>query len=72
MPRSDVQAKRVTGTGSLGVGPTRIRQVQVLSTTGSPRLTIPDGNGVSTVLELDIVASHSHHINIPDDSIRCT
>jgi hypothetical protein len=63
MPRSDVQAKRVTGTGSLGVGPARIRQVQVLSTTGSPR--------GSTVLDLDFVASDSHSVNIPDDGIRC-
>jgi len=70
MPRSDVQAKRVTGTGSLGVGPARIRQVQVLSTTGSPRLTITDGNGGSTVLDLDFVASDSHSVNIPDDGIR--
>jgi hypothetical protein len=71
MPRSDVQSKRVTGVGSLGVGPARIRQVQVLSTTGSPRLTITDGNGGSTVLDLDFVASDSHSVNIPDDGIRC-
>ena len=71
MPSSDVQSKRVTGVGSLGVGPARIRQVQVLSTTGSPRLTITDGNGGSTVLDLDFVASDSHSVNIPDDGIRC-
>ena len=71
MPRSDVQSKRVTGAGSLGVGPARIRQVQVLSTTGSPRLTITDGNGGSTVLDLDFLASDSHSVNIPDDGIRC-
>jgi hypothetical protein len=71
MPRSDVQSKRVTGAGSLGVGPARIRQVQVLSTTGSPRLTITDGSGGSTVLDLDFIASDSHSVNIPDDGIRC-
>ena len=71
MPRSDVQSKRVTGAGSLGVGPARIRQVQVLSTTGSPRLTITDGNGGSTVLDLDFIASDSHSVNTPDDGIRC-
>ncbi len=71
MPRSDVQSKRVTGAGSLGVGPARIRQVQVLSTTGSPRLTITDGNGGSTVLDLDFIASDSHSVNIPDYGIRC-
>ena len=71
MPRSDVQSKRVTGTGSLGVGPARIRQVQILSTSGSPRLTVTDGSGGSTVLDLDFAASDSHSVNIPDDGIRC-
>ena len=54
---SDVQAKRVTGTGSLAVGPARIRQIHVLSGSGTPRLTITDGNGGATVLDLDLVAS---------------
>ena len=71
MPRSDVQTKRVTGTGALGVGPARIRQVQILSTSGSPRLTVTDGSGGSTVLDLDFAASDSHSVNIPDDGIRC-
>ena len=68
--RSDVQTKRVTGTGSLAVGPARIRQIQVLTTSGSPRLTITDGNGGSTVLDLDFKASDSHSVNIPSDGIR--
>ena len=68
--RSDVQSKRVTGTGSLSVGTARIRQIQVLTTTGSPRLTITDGNGGSTVLDLDFIASDSHSVNIPSDGIR--
>ena len=46
MANSDVKSKRLTGTGSAGVGPARIRQIQVLSTTGTPRLTVTDGNGV--------------------------
>jgi len=71
MPRSDVQTKRVTGTGSLGVGPARIRQIQVLTTSGSPRLTVTDGNGGSTVLDLDFSASDSHSVNIPDDWVLC-
>jgi hypothetical protein len=68
---SDIQTKRVTGTGSLAVGPARIRQIQVLTTTGTPRLTITDGNGGSTVLDLDFAASDSHSVNIPDDGVRC-
>jgi len=70
MANSDVKAKRLTGTGSAAVGPARIRQIQVLSTTGSPRLTITDGDGGSTVLDLDFVASATHSVNIPDEGIR--
>ena len=45
MANSDVKSKRLTGTGSAGVGPARIRQIQVLSASGTPRLTVTDGNG---------------------------
>lgn len=70
MAGSDVRAKRVTGTGSLAVGPARIRQIQVLSTTGTPRLTITDGDGGETVLDLDFLASDSHSVNIPAEGLR--
>ena len=68
--RSDVQSKRLTATGSAGVGPARIRQIQVLTASGTPRLTITDGNGGSTVLDLDFIASDSHSVNIPSDGLR--
>ena len=70
MAGSDVKAKRLTATGSVGVGPARIRQIQVFTTTGTPRLTITDGNGGATVLDLDFLASDSHSVNIPSDGIR--
>lgn len=70
MARSDVQAIRLDGTGSAAVGPARIRQIQVLTSTGSPRLTLTDGDGGSTVLDLDFVASDSHSVNIPSDGVR--
>jgi hypothetical protein len=68
---SDVLTKRVTGTGSLAVGPARIRQLQVLTGAGAGRLTITNGNGGATVLDIDFLASDSHSVNIPDDGIRC-
>ena len=68
--RSDVQSKRVTGTGALAVGPARIRQIQVLTTSGSPRLTITDGNGGATVIDLDFKAYELHSVNIPSDGVR--
>ena len=68
---SDVLTKRVTGTGSLAVGPARVRQIQVLTGAGAGRLTVTNGNGGDTVLDIDFLASDSHTINIPDDGIRC-
>jgi hypothetical protein len=70
MAGSDVKATRLTATGSAGVGPARIRQIQVLTTTGTPRLTITDSNGGATVLDLDFLASDSHSVNIPAEGIR--
>lgn len=67
---SDVQTKRVTGTGSLAVGPARVRQIQALTGAGVGRLTLTDGNGGATLLDLDFLASDSHSVNIPDDGIR--
>jgi hypothetical protein len=72
MSSSDIQTKRVTTAASLGVGPARIRQIQVLtSAAGAGRLTITDGAGGRTVLDIDFVADDSHSINIPDYGIRC-
>jgi hypothetical protein len=49
MSSSDIQTKRVTTAASLGVGPARIRQIQVLtSAAGAGRLTITDGAGGRT------------------------
>lgn len=70
MAYSDIQAKRMTATGSLAVGPARIRQVQVLTAAGAGRLTLTDGAGGATLLDLDFLASDSHSVNIPDNGIR--
>jgi len=40
MSGSDTLAKRVTGTGSVGVGPARVRGFQVTTGAGAGRLTI--------------------------------
>ncbi|MAL42712.1 hypothetical protein [Hyphomonas sp.] len=70
MANSDVRSKRLTGTGSAAVGPARIRQIQVFTASGTPRLTITDGSGGSTVLDLDFSASETHSVNIPDEGIK--
>lgn len=71
MAMSDVKAKRVTGTGSLAVGSARIRQVQVLTNSGGAgRLTITDGSGGETLLDIDFAVSSVHSVDIPDNGIR--
>ena len=70
MAGSDVKTVRLTATGSANIGPVRIRQVQVKTTSGSPRITFTDGNGGSTVLDMDLDASDTHSVNIPDEGIR--
>jgi hypothetical protein len=68
---SDIQTKRVTATGSLAVGPARIRQIQVLtSNVGPGRLTVTDGTGGSTILDIDFLTNDLHSVNIPDNGIR--
>ena len=70
MSDSDVKSKRITATGSLAVGPARIRQIQLKTASGTPPLTITDGSGGSTVLDLDFNASTTHSVNIPAEGIR--
>lgn len=69
MANSDVKAKRLTGTGAANVGRARLRQVHVLTAAGAGRLTLTDGNGGSTVLDIDFIASDSQPINIPDQGL---
>ena len=70
MAGSDVKSKRLAGAGSAGVGPARIRQLQIKTTTGTPRLTVSDGDGGATVIDMDLNASDTHSVNIPDEGIR--
>ena len=72
MANSDVNAKRLTGTGAASVGRARLRQIQVLTGGGAGRLTLTDGNGGSTVLYIDFSQSQTHSVNIPDEGILFT
>lgn len=73
MAGSDIKSKRLTGAGAAAVGRTRLRQLQVLTNSGGAgRLTLTDGNGGSTVLDVDFLASDSHSVNIPDEGILFT
>ena len=70
MARSDIKTKRLTGTGAIGIGRARIRQLQItVSNVGAGRLTITDGNGGATILDLDFKTDDTHSVNIPSDGI---
>lgn len=65
--------KRLTGTGAAGIGRARIRQIQLLvSNVGAGRLTVTDGNGGATLLDLDFKADDTHSVNIPAEGILST
>jgi hypothetical protein len=67
---SDIKIKRITGTGALNIGRSRLRQVQVtVSNVGAGRFTITDGVGGPVILDLDFNADSTHITNIPDNGI---
>ena len=73
MAGSDAKAKRVTGTGAVGIGRARIRHITVLvNNTGSGRITVTDGNGGATILDVDLAANSFSTIDIPDEGILAT
>lgn len=68
---SDVKMKRVAATGSLSVGPARIRGIHCKVASGSPRLVISDGSGGADALDLDFHSgNHTETVTIPDGGIR--
>ena len=72
MAGSDLKAKRVTTTGAFGVGRARVRQLQVTVGSATGRVTLTDGDGGETVLDLDFTASDTHSVNIPAEGILFT
>ena len=72
MSSSDVFAIRKNSTGALTfTGPARLRQVEVFtSSSGTPRLTLTDGDGGAVLLDLDFTNSDTHSVNIPADGVR--
>lgn len=72
MARSDIKAKRVTTTGAVAIGRSRIRQLQVTVGAGVGRVTITDGSGGAVILDLDFAASDTHSVNIPSDGVLST
>ena len=62
----DVKATRSQSVGSIGVGPARLRQLQVKSgSSGTPRIALKDGNGGTTLLDITFTNTDTHSVNIP-------
>lgn len=70
----DVKATRSQSVGSIdpaGAKPARLRQLQVKSGgSGTPRITLTDGNGGATLLDITFTNSDTHSVNIPGNGIR--
>jgi hypothetical protein len=70
---SDIKAIRVTGVGAPAIqAPARIRGLIVTTGAGVGRLTITDGDGGATLLDVDFAASTTDHVTIPESGIRAT
>ena len=70
MAGSDIKAKRITATGALLIGRSRIRHITVLvSNDGAGRFTVTDGNGGATILDVDLAQNSFSTIDIPDEGI---
>lgn len=74
MPNSDIKMVRVTATGSAHAGPARIVGYHVNhSAAGLGRLTITDGSGGSTVLDVDYPAAAGvDYAELTQGGIRCS
>ena len=67
----DVRATRAQSVGSIGVGPARLRQLQVKSgSSGTPRIVLKDGNGGTTLMDITFTNTDTHSVNIPGNGIR--
>lgn len=69
MYAADVRAKRVTGTGAMSMGRVRLGALIVTVGAGAGRLTLTNGDGGPTLVDMDFAASDTHHITLPGDGL---
>ena len=68
--RSDIQATRAAGAGSVVAPAVRLRGISISNNTASVgSLTLTNGNGGTTLLVLDVAAGDVLTLNIPQDGI---
>ena len=66
----DISTKRLTGTGAAGIGRARVRMI-VATLTGAGRITITDGDGGTTKVDLDYGAAGTYDIMWPGTGTLC-
>lgn len=66
----DISTKRLTGVGAAGIGRARIRMI-VATLTGAGRITITDGSGGATRVDLDFAAAGTYDIMWPGTGTLC-
>lgn len=68
--QTDVKAVRVTGTGAPSIqAPARVKGVVATASGGAGRLTITDGNGGSTLVDLDITSGSTLDVIFPGEGV---
>ena len=71
MSVSDCASKRITATGDVAVGIVRMRSITgLVDNVGAGRLTITDGNGGATLVDVDLAANAGFEVFTPDNGIR--
>ena len=71
MEAANVRAVRYASTGACGVGRARLVGLVVTAGAGTPRLTITEGSGGATRLDVDFTQSSTHTFDVPGDGILC-
>ena len=70
MAGSDIKSKRVTATGALSIGRSRLRLIVATTTgAGAGRLTLTNGDGGATLVDIDLVASTTHNVYVPEEGV---
>ncbi len=71
MSLSDCASKRITATGDVAVGIVRMRYITgLVDNVGAGRLTITNGTGGATLVDVDLAQNAGFEIFIPDNGIR--
>lgn len=67
--KSNVRAKRLTGTGATSLGRCRLASLSVVTGGTAGRVTITNGNGGATLLDLDTQANTVQYFLLPETGI---